>query len=1038
MKFELYKKRPVWTHTYMLPLFGYPLVFGVCNRYTFGENGTSGAAVGLFFWALVQGFLFLSSFWGCAIYKASKLERARTPREADMVLVTVDQGLGRGESKGFAPLKRKSVALEGSVVCIEWFEYMNSLFYFEGGRACKLETNLAHPFSTYHEEDAVIDRIFRNACEKVILPENEFNIEPPTFLRMFAEHAVSPFFVFQIFCAFLWMLDEYWKYSLFTFATIILFEGGMVFQRLANIRQMRSLNLKPQKIVRVRGGRKEEVPSTHLRPGDRIVVSERVQVPADLLIIKGEAVVNESMLSGEATPVPKESAPCTKDVFEQGRHKKHVLFGGTKILKVSKGGVECVVLRTGFMTEQGELVKSMIASEDVVSENNKEAYMFILAMLVFAVAACVYVARESVGLGKSTYKIILECIMILTNVVPPELPMELTIAVNSSLQELVTLGVYCLEPFRIPFAGKITVCCFDKTGTLTELNFQLDRLKKAQREKASVVLGTCHSAIILDGKVEGDPLDVCGLEYIGAQLTTDSTVVIEEEKYEIVKKFSFDSDLKRATALVRKDKEYFVVMKGAPETVATHLKQVPEVYAEFERYAAKGYRVLALGMKSVTDARTAATQERHVMEKNLEFVGFALYNSKLKEGAKQTVAHLLESGHKVIMITGDNEKTAISVAKQVGMYNQKHLSGPSAIGKFLEDAAGLPKDAQKKLVWPSVFARATPETKENILSLLNSMGEYTLMCGDGTNDVGALKTAHAGIALLEGTKTKGKAITLPGNIGQSMFVLDEEIKLKLGDASIAAPFTSRTGSLQSVIDVISRGRSALVSTVQMYKVLALNSLLSAYTLSMFDTMGVKYGDFQMTAAGVLSSLSFAFFGKSRPLPRLSREKPVAKIFSPYIVVSVVFQTLVHVSAFYLVYLGVLKYEKITLHDKFSPSIANTSMFLLSLGLQVTTLIVNYVGRPFRENLTENTKLLSSLLVSVGLVVLCTLEVVPELNEKMELAAIPGDIKARLLSVMGADFILCLGIERLAFTTFMTTKKPGSSFSVPELQKKKAE
>ncbi|OAG31220.1 cation-transporting ATPase 13A1 [Nematocida displodere] len=1022
MNFELYRKRELWTHSYVIPAYAYPVIYGVFGHYSIGESQTSGAVIGMFFCALVQAFMFLSSFWGTAMYKAAKLQKAKCLASAEMVLVSRSRGEGRADQTGFATLKTTTTTVSGEKTLITWFEFDNDIYYFENGVPVKVGINLEVPFSAFLERSTLSRPeqkafLFRDGKEKVLMPKNEFKIEPPTFLKMFAEHAVSPFFVFQIFCALLWMLDEYWKYSLFTFFTIISFEAGMVFQRLTNIRQLRSLNLAPQKIVRVVNEKPEETLSTELMPGDTVFIGENIQVPADLLILKGTAVTNESMLSGEATPVGKESIPDTKDVFSLSHHKKHVLYGGTKILKVGEKGVLCIVLRTGFMTEQGELIKSMVASEDTISENNLEAYLFILAMLVFAIASCIYVTRESVGLGKSVYKIVLECIMILTNVVPPELPMELTIAVNSSLQELVGLGVYCLEPFRIPFAGKITACCFDKTGTLTELNFQLENVEFGDEEKSRLVLGACHSAITLDGKVEGDPLDLCGIDFVAATLASDTEIVVDTKTYRVIRRFSFDSDLKRATVLVQAEDSYFVLMKGAPETVSTFLEKTPAFYNKFEAFAEKGYRVLTLAMKKLAHPPRGDVS-RSSLEKNLEFSGFALYNSKLKKDAQETITHLAQSGHKVMMITGDNEKTAISVAKQLGMYNGHSLTGAGSIATFLKTVEQTDKNKRSEIIWPSVFARANPDSKERIIALLNASGEYTLMCGDGTNDVGALKAAHAGIALLEGTKTKGKAVTLPGNIGQSMFIIDEEIKLKLGDASVAAPFTSRTGSLQSVIDVISRGRSALVSTIQMYKVLALNSLLSAYTLSVFNSMGVRYGDFQMTAAGVLSALAFTFFGKSKPLPRISTEKPVAKIFSPYIVISVIFQTLVHIASFYTVYLGVVQHGAVKFQEKFEPTLANTTMFLLSTALQVTTLIVNYVGRPFRESLPENQKLLNSLLISAALVVLCTLETFPELNEKMELVSIPADMKKRLLGVMGIDLILCLLIEKFSFEVFM--------------------
>ena len=171
------------------------------------------------------------------------------------------------------------------------------------------------------------------------------------------------------------------------------------------------------------------------------------------------------MLSSELTPLPKESielweANARLDV--DGAHKNTVLFGGTKVLQSSPGEPACtpdggclaVVLRTGFSTAQGQLVRTMLFSTERVSANNLESFLFIGFLLIFAIAAGWYVWVKGIehGLKKCNF---LDCIMTITSVVPPELPRELILAVNASLVALQNYAIFCTEPFRIPFAGRV-------------------------------------------------------------------------------------------------------------------------------------------------------------------------------------------------------------------------------------------------------------------------------------------------------------------------------------------------------------------------------------------------------------------------------------------------------------------------------------------------------------------------------------------------------------------------------------------------------
>ena len=220
-----------------------------------------------------------------------------------------------------------------------------------------------------------------------------------------------------------------------------------------------------------------------------------------------------------------------------------MLHGGTKALQVTPpehksdipappdGGALAIVTKTGFETSQGSLVRVMIYSAERVFVDNKEALMFILFLLIFAVIASWYVWVEGTKIGRIQSKLILDCILIITSVVPPDLPMELTMAVNSSLAALAKFYVYCTEPFRIPFAGRIDVCCFDKTGTLTGEDLVFEGLAGISADSENIrhlysaaeapestilVIGAAHALVKLeDGDIVGDPMEKATLKAVG-------------------------------------------------------------------------------------------------------------------------------------------------------------------------------------------------------------------------------------------------------------------------------------------------------------------------------------------------------------------------------------------------------------------------------------------------------------------------------------------------------------------------------------------
>ncbi|PKI82733.1 putative cation-transporting ATPase 1 [Malassezia vespertilionis] len=993
--------------------------------------------------------------------------------------------------------------------------------------------------------------------------DNVLEIPVPRFFDLFAEHAVAPFFVFQIFCVGLWMLDEYWYSSLFSLFALVAFECTVVFQRQRTLNEFRTMSIQPYTVQVYRDGTWQETNTSNLLPGDLMSVTRTKQdsaLPCDVLLLSGSAIVNEAMLSGESTPLLKECVAqrdANDTLDDKSADRLHCLFGGTKALQVSAGdgiqgvasppdhGALAVVLRTGFGTTQGRLIRLMVfTNENRVTANNWESFVFIAFLLVFAVAASAYVWVNGVKMERPKGKLLLDCVLIITSVVPPELPMELSMAVNASLVALGKHAIFCTEPFRIPFAGRVDVCCFDKTGTITGEDLQVqgvvggelknpdaaipDTLEVASHASPNTVLAiaSAHALVIVDADIVGDPMERRAVEAIGWTVEKGDKVVPGEHAplpsssaVHIRLRFHFSSALKRMSAvsevkLGSSKKFMFGSVKGAPETLKPMFTSLPPNYdAMYRQYTRRGSRVIALGYKHLPNLTPDALRnlKREDVESSLIFAGFLVLHCPLKPDAVDSLRQLNDSAHRCVMITGDNALTAVHVAEEVDIVvrdavildkregGDKHdlvwrrtddeiirdqvldaplhrhlfdefdvcITGPAL--RLYEDK---PEALAELIQNASVYARVSPSQKELILSVLKRHNYITLMAGDGTNDVGALKMANIGIALLDGTVEDLKKIAMHQNnerqkklyeaqlglsarfgqppppvpaalkgaypqleearakalqemtarratnpmarfdlstITSSMSSLEEEEdgppQIRLGDASVAAPFTSKLSSVGSICAIIRQGRCTLVATIQMYKILALNCLIQAYALSVLYLDGIKMGDKQMTVSGVLVSACFYCISRGRPIDRLAPERPVSNIINVYVFGSILTQTALHIATMLFIQRLTLRYEApgdIDLEATFTPTLLNTGVFLLSLSQTMSTFTVNYIGRPWRESISENKVLYYGLLGTCAIAYLGVLEVVPELNEWLALSKLPFEYQLYLVGTMLLD------------------------------------
>lgn len=628
-----------------------------------------------------------------------------------------------------------------------------------------------------------------------IYSNNDLTITLPPFMELLKHQLVAPFFLFQLVCVALWCLDEYWYYAIFTLFTLVMFESTLAFTRLKNLQRLRDTLRPPFPLWVYRNELWEVIETIELVTGDVVSLTSQhsslggglppgngqtssqhdheggTHIPADLLLLKGDAVVNEAMLTGESVPQMKESIDLVASAMESSddgnaaldlddtNYKRAILFGGTllvnhhhekddeesrnneesgastKIPTPPDGGCTALVLRTGFETQQGSLLRTMIHTSTKSQNdgvNTADTFIFIFLLLLCALLSSAFVLYHGwYDSSRNRFKLILHVIIIITSVVPPELPMELSLAVTSSLSDLMKrCNVYCTEPFRIPLAGMVDVCAFDKTGTLTSDEMVLRGVRSVIQEnnedkslampkelilpewqkednESSILplevlrvmvgcqslstLGSGNGNAVGSTEIIGDPLEKavlrgCGWTLLSNNMVAPPQYVLSQPtgkgKSNIIgihHRFAFTSKLKRMTVLASdmSTKELWALTKGAPETLREFLdpSSIPTSYDAVSKYhMSLGQRVLAMGYKQL-DTKTSLSEwkklGRKVVEHDLVFAGFLVLDCPLKPDSKRTIKELKQSGHKTVMITGDAILTAAEVARQVGIIDLK-------------------------------------------------------------------------------------------------------------------------------------------------------------------------------------------------------------------------------------------------------------------------------------------------------------------------------------------------------------------------------
>uniref|UniRef100_H3CQX4 ATPase 13A3 n=1 Tax=Tetraodon nigroviridis TaxID=99883 RepID=H3CQX4_TETNG len=764
--------------------------------------------------------------------------------------------------------------------------------------------------------------------------ENEIAVRVPSLFKLLIKEVLNPFYIFQLFSIILWSAEDYYYYaSAIVVMSVISIAVSLytIKKQYVMLRDMVAAHGVLQRVSVCRGDQEiEQAMSTELVPGDVISIPANGMVmPCDAVLLQGTCIVNESMLTGESVPVTKSSLPSAgreaAQRYDAEEHKRHTLFCGTQVIQTrfySGELVKAVVVRTGFSTEKGQLVRSILHPKPTDFKLYRDAYLFLLCLVGVAGIGFIYTIVLSIMSQVPAHTIIIESLDIITITVPPALPAAMTAGIVYAQRRLKRVGIFCISPQRINICGQLNLVCFDKTGTLTEDGLDLWGVQRAEAGSfcppesnvttenmvnSAFVAGmaSCHSLTKIEGELSGDPLDlkmfnatswelsevnVSGVFFIQTAAHTYQHVSLllsacMTHEIGIMHQFPFSSALQRMSVVVRKlgEKHMDAYLKGAPEVVASLCKQhtVPQRFCEtLDSYTRQGFRVIALAhrqLESKLSWHKLQNLSRDVIETNMEFLGLIIMQNKIKGETAGVLYQLRQANIRTLMVTGDNMLTAISVARDSGMV-QTHER------VIIVDAVPPANLQPARITWrytenPSSTINQTVavDVSEDLCDKQEPNYHFAL-CGKAfavilehfpqllqklllRATVFARMTPDLKTELVKVLQGIDYTVGMCGDGANDCGALKRAhsgISLSELEASVASPFTSTTPNISCVPNLIREGRAALITSFCVFKFMALYSIIQYISVTLLYWILSNLGDFQFLFIDIAIILIIAF------------------------------------------------------------------------------------------------------------------------------------------------------------------------------------
>jgi len=562
-----------------------------------------------------------------------------------------------------------------------------------------------------------------------------------------AEMLHEPIFLLLLAAGGIYLLLGAVSDALMLLGFVVIIIGMTVFQAYKSERVLEALRELSSPRARVmRDGRRQRIAGREVVPGDLLLLSEGDRVAADAVLLScNDLFADESMLTGESVPVRKQPGNHDAVAREPGGGDQTFVYAGTVLVQ---GSGIALVTATGHASAIGQIGQSLQDTQGGTSPLRIQMGVLVHRLVFIALVLCLSLVLIYGYTHGHWLNALLAGITLSMSTLPEEFPVILSIFMSLGAWRISRHHVLTRRLDAIETLGATTVLCTDKTGTLTENRMVIRKLygdgQMLDVHDLNALPEPWHELVefgILAS--ERDPFDPMerALHELGQRTLTGSEHLHDE--WQIVHEYSLSPEMPAMSHVWQGDDQphHRVAAKGAPEAIID-LCHLPEEQAQAigqvaAEMAGQGLRVLGVA-RALLLPGASWPERQHDIE--FSFVGLLGLQDPLRAGVKDAISQCHAAGIRVAMITGDHPRTAVAIARELGLPANQVLSGSE-----LDTLSDNELRARMRNV--QVFARIVPQQKLRLVEAFKANGEIVAMTGDGVNDAPALKAAHIGVAM---------------------------------------------------------------------------------------------------------------------------------------------------------------------------------------------------------------------------------------------------------------------------------------------------